>query len=252
MELSREKKQEIMRRVTRLVAAYHEGLLGGEVMPEDENPGLLRGSAENYAYFTLPMALNYQRNSYSLWRSARQTYRDTNTCDVFEPAVAAQMDTALLREKLTAYKLALQPHKQTDIWQTLCISFTELFGGDIRAFFVAQSYSVAQIRQYVHANKRAFPYLGGEKLLNYWLYVLMNYTDAVFPDKDLLTVSPDTHIIQASVKLGLITPAEAQKSDARRVVAERWNEFLAGSAFHPLQVHTPLWLWSREHFTVEI
>lgn len=37
-------------------------------MPEDANPNLEKNSLENYLYFTLPMALNYQRNSYTLWK----------------------------------------------------------------------------------------------------------------------------------------------------------------------------------------
>lgn len=48
-------------RVYALVDAYKSGRLGGEKMPEDENPGLDKKSKENYLYFTLPMALNYQR-----------------------------------------------------------------------------------------------------------------------------------------------------------------------------------------------
>lgn len=38
-------------------------------MPEDENPALDKSSKENYLYFTLPMALNDQRNSYMLWNA---------------------------------------------------------------------------------------------------------------------------------------------------------------------------------------
>ena len=48
---------------------YLSGLLGGEIMPEDANPSLPKHSTENYLYFTLPMALNYQRNSYTLWEA---------------------------------------------------------------------------------------------------------------------------------------------------------------------------------------
>lgn len=40
---------------------------GMDKMPEDENPALDKSTKENYLYFTLPMALNYQRNSYMLW-----------------------------------------------------------------------------------------------------------------------------------------------------------------------------------------
>ena len=60
-------REEIIEKVNKLVDAYKQGLLGGEQMPEDENPGLEKSSTQNYMYFTLPMALNYQRNSYVLW-----------------------------------------------------------------------------------------------------------------------------------------------------------------------------------------
>lgn len=36
-------------------------------MSEDANPHLEKSSLENYLYVTLPIALNYQRNSYTLW-----------------------------------------------------------------------------------------------------------------------------------------------------------------------------------------
>jgi hypothetical protein len=35
-------------------------------------------------FFTLPMALNYQRNSYKLREAATQTYEDTETARVFD------------------------------------------------------------------------------------------------------------------------------------------------------------------------
>ena len=56
-------REEILKKVNHLVQAHKEGLLGGEKMPEDENPHLEKGSIQNIMYFTLPMALNYQRNS---------------------------------------------------------------------------------------------------------------------------------------------------------------------------------------------
>ena len=44
-------RKDLLRKVDRLMEVYTEGLLGGEVMPEDENPGLAKDSAENYAFF---------------------------------------------------------------------------------------------------------------------------------------------------------------------------------------------------------
>jgi hypothetical protein len=50
---------DVLDKVYKLIDLHKSGLLGGEVMPEDENPGLDITTAENYIYFTLPMALNY-------------------------------------------------------------------------------------------------------------------------------------------------------------------------------------------------
>ena len=70
------KNNEILENVDKLVEMYKKGLLGGEGKPEDSNPHLSKQSIENYNYYTLPMALNYQRNSYKLWESANQTWND--------------------------------------------------------------------------------------------------------------------------------------------------------------------------------
>ena len=69
-------KKEILAKVEILISMYKSGELGGEIMPEDANPHFEKSSLENYLYFTLPMALNYQRNSYKLWESALKTYND--------------------------------------------------------------------------------------------------------------------------------------------------------------------------------
>ena len=70
------KNNEILENVDKLVEMYKKGLLGGEGKPEDSNPHLSKQSIENYKYYTLPMSLNYQRNSYNLWESANQTWND--------------------------------------------------------------------------------------------------------------------------------------------------------------------------------
>ena len=59
-------------------------------------------------------------------------------------------------------------------------------------------------------------------------------------------------MIQASQQLGLITEQEALQSNVQMLVADRWKELLAGTDWKPIDVHTPLWLWSRGGFRVEI
>jgi hypothetical protein len=221
-------------------------------MPEDENPALDKRSKENYLYFTLPMALNYQRNSYTLWECANKTYHDVKTADVFDTNIVANMEEQQLREKLLKYKVALQPNKQPIIWKTICETIENDFAGDIRNLFIDNDYSVQKIKAYIAKNKKKFSYLGGNKICNYWLYVMEQYTDLKFIDRENITVAPDTHVIQASEKLGVISLEEARQGTVQEIVAARWQELLKGTDLVPIDIHTPMWLWSRGKFEVEL
>ncbi len=243
-------KDVILKKAEALIKMHERGLLGGEVMPEDANPHLDKSSLENYLYFTLPMALNYQRNSYTLWESALKTFNDEETNFVFNPLSCAQKSFAEVQEALTKYKLALQRVKQTEIWLSLCYTFNELFAGDIRKLFINLDYDVDKIRNFIRKeNKKKFPYLSGNKICNYWLYVLSSYTDIKFKNLENLSVAPDTHVVKASYKLGLINDVELNSSNVQEIVIARWQEVLKGSKYYSINVHTPLWLWSRNGFT---
>src|SRR5699024_6210307 len=105
-------KKEILDKVDKLIVMYKNGELGGEVMPEDVNPHFEKSSLENYLYFTLPMALNYQRNSYILWESALKTYTDEETRFVFDPKLCLEKPFEEVQHALIKYKVALQKQKQ--------------------------------------------------------------------------------------------------------------------------------------------
>lgn len=243
---------EILSKVNKLLQAYEQGLLGGEKMPEDENPGLDKCSMQNYMYFTLPMALNYQRNSYVLWECANRMYADKEARQVFDSKAACSMPEELLRKYLVEYKVALQPNKQPLIWKKICETIENKLDGDIRNLFAVNGYSVGRIKEYIQQNKKDFPYLAGNKICNYWLYVLEQYTDIKFVDRENITVAPDTHVIQASQRLGVISEEEAKHSNVQILLADRWQDLLNGTDLQPIDVHTPMWLWSRGKFEVEI
>lgn len=245
-----ENRNEILLKIRQLMEAYQKGLLGGEKMPEHENPGLDSNCKENYLYFTLPMALNYQRNSYALWECANRLFQDAP--ELFDCTAVLSIPESVLQEQLVNYKVALQPNKQPVIWKTLCSTFAEKFDGDIRNFFCEMEFEISAIKEYIQKNKKLFPYLGGNKICNYWLYVMEQYTDAKFKDRRNITVAPDTHVIQASIKLGVITEEEAKKSDVQIILSEKWCELLKGTEFVPIDLHTPMWLWSRSKFGVKI
>lgn len=241
--------EKILEKVEKLIDMYKKGKLGGEIMPEDANPNLEKASLENYLYFTLPMALNYQRNSYKLWKSALQTYKDSETNFVFEPKKCICKNFEDVQIALTKYKVALQKQKQTEIWLKLCNTFIDLFDGDIRKLFNMFDNDVDKIREFIQVkNKKKFPYLSGTKICNYWLYVIYQYTDRKYKNIEHLTVAPDTHVCKATLKLGLISDNEFNSSNVQTIVIKRWQEILRNTKYKPIDVHTPLWLWSRNGF----
>lgn len=242
-------KEEILEKAYKLIDMHKKGLLGGEIMPEDSNPELEKCSLENYNYFTLPMALNYQRNSYKLWESANKSYSDLETKFIFDTKHVAQKSTLELQKALIKYKVALQPNKQTEIWLKLSNTINEMFDGDIRNLFKLKDYDVNKIRDFIQKeNKSKFPYLSGTKICNYWLYVLYQYTDIKYKNIECLTVAPDTHVVKATRKLGLITDKEFENSNVQEIVIEKWNKLLTDTEYNPIDIHTPLWLWSRNGF----
>lgn len=242
-------KQVILDNVNKLMAMYKNGEIGGEVMPEDANPKFQKDSLENYLYFTLPMALNYQRNSYTLWESALKTYKDEKTKFVFSPKVCLEKSFEEVQYALTKYKVALQKQKQTEIWLALCNTFVEMFDGDIRKLFDKLDNDVNRIRDFIQKeNKKKFPYLSGTKICNYWMYVIYQYTDRRYKNIECLTVAPDTHVCKASHRLDLITDEELNSNNVQQIVIERWQEVLKNTKYKQIDIHTPLWLWSRNGF----
>ena len=138
----------VLKDIEKLVQMHKNGLLGGEVMPEDSNPNLSKESIENYNYFTLPMALNYQRNSYKLWESAKQTWNDKDTNFIFDTRKVSKANFDEVQKAITKYKVALQPNKQTEIWIKLCNTINEILDEDIRNLFKINDYDVNKIRNY--------------------------------------------------------------------------------------------------------
>ena len=150
---------------------------------------------------------------------------------------------------LVKYKIALQKQKQTEIWISLCKTFAELYDGDIRKLFDLLDNDVDEIRNFIQKeNKKKFPYLSGTKICNYWLYVIYQYTDRKYKNIEHLTVAPDTHVVQATHKLGIISDEELNKNDVQLIVVDRWNELFEETKYKPIDIHTPLWLWSRNVF----
>lgn len=233
-----------------LIQMHSEGHLGGEIMPEDALISVVPKD-DILNTLTLGMSLNYQRNSYALWQSIAQAYLDESSRWIFNPLAASECDLFDLRNALLHHRVALQPNRHPEIWKRVSKGITQSSTrGDVFGLIESVQFDIADLKMIIQTKRKTeFPYLSGPKIFNYWLYVLETYAGIEWKSRELITVAPDTHIIQATVKLGLCSSEVLDGStDNRQAVAEAWEKALVGSGLAPIDVHTPLWLWSRAGF----
>ncbi len=233
-----------------IIDAFKSGKLGQTIMPEDSNPGFTDNELK-IAYFTLPMALNYQRDSYKLWEAALKTYNDKETKFVFDVQKATEASEDEVRKALMKYKVALQPNKHVHTWRVIAKTIYENWGSCTK-FFEANNNDFLQIKQTIKIDyKKGFPYLSGPKIFNYWSFIMSTYGGVKLTNREYIEIAPDTHITQCSVKLGVLTSEEALVM-SKDAVSERWRELLQGSGIDPIDMHSPLWFWSRNGFIYEL
>ncbi len=234
-----------------ILKAYSDGSLGDTTMPEDCAPEFENDIESRLAFFTLPMALNYQRNSTVLWQSALQTWEDNETRDVFNLVAISKMSEEELRDKLTKHKLALQPNKHINSWSRIAHTMYETWGS-FEEFLNAMDNDYIKLRDCIQGNmKSGFPYLAGPKLFNYWCYVLMRYCGIQLKNSELVEIALDSHVTRCSVVLGVITQDEAKYLPKEAIYA-KWREVLEGSGINPIDLHSPLWFWSRNGFLLKV
>lgn len=235
-----------------LLKAFKTGELGQTVMPEDSNPGFSKEDREVcIAYFTLPMALNYQRDSYKLWEAVLKTFNDPETRFVFDVEKASKVSEDELRKALMKHKVALQPNKHVNTWRTIAKTIFDNWVS-FEKFFHAVDDDFLKLKQTLTVDhKKGFPYLSGPKILNYWAFIISTYGGVRLRNRDYIEIAPDTHITQCSVKLGVIS-AEESEILTKDAISLRWRELLRGSGIDPIDMHPPLWFWSRNGFIFEV
>lgn len=234
-----------------LIEAFKTGKLGQTVMPEDSSPGFSDKDKEaRIAYFTLPMALNYQRDSYKLWQAALKTFDDPETSFVFDVNKVTEKSEQQLREALIKHKLALQPNKHIHTWKTIATTVKQEWGS-LTKLLESTHGDFLNLKQTITVDyKKGFPYLSGPKIFNYWSFIISTYGGIHLHNREHIEIAPDTHITQCSIKLGVITPQEATTLN-KDAISKRWRESLEGSGIAPIDMHPPLWFWSRNGFLYE-
>ncbi|RJO60838.1 hypothetical protein C4544_04340 [candidate division WS5 bacterium] len=244
--------EKIIKNCRILLSAYEDGKLGQTVMPEDSNPGFSKSQIEQkLSYFTLPMSLNYQRNSYELWKSALKTYEDRETRGVFDIREATKMSENELRKKLIKYKVALQPKKHISNWQTISQTVYKNWGSFSDLIKESEN-DFLKLKQIVQKDyKKGFPYLSGPKIFNYWSFIINKYCGVKLKNAEFIDIAPDTHITKCSVILNVISEDESEKL-SKDEISERWRRLLSGTDINPIDMHPPLWFWSRNGFIFDL
>lgn len=156
-----------------------------------------------------------------------------------------------LGSALLQHRVALQPNRHPENWQRVAQGIVDSSpNGSVAGMLQSCNYDVAALIDLMQVRRKSsFPYLSGPKIFHYWLYVLESHAGISWKSRELITIAPDTHILQASVQLGLCSEKVLQGGTSdRQAVASAWETALKGSDLAPIDVHTPLWLWSHAGF----
>ncbi len=245
-------RKEIVAKCSKLLEAYRKGKLGYMKMPEDSSPVFSQeGEETRLVYFTLPMSLNYQRDSYKLWESALKTFSDIETKKVFDVKFSANADKEQLRKYLIRYKVALQPNKHIDTWQKISKTIFDNWK-TLGNVLKSADYDFLKLKETIQIKyKKDFPYLSGPKIFNYWSFIIQEYGKVKLKNSEFIEIAPDTHITKCSVILGVINEKEAGNLSKEKI-SEKWRDVLKGTGINPIDMHSPLWFWSRNSFQYKL
>lgn len=236
----------------KLLDAYKNWELWQTIMPEDSNPWFSDKEKElRLCYFTLPMALNYQRNSYTLRESVLKTYKDPVTKDIFDIKSSAKMNEEELRKKLLKYKIALQPNKHIEtrktISTTICTNRKSIWN-----LLESVDNDFLKLRETIQVKyKQWFPYLSWPKIFNYRSFIIQEYGKIKLKNSEFIDIAPDTHVTKCSVKLWVITELEAEIL-TKEEISDRRREALKWSWINPIKMHPPLRFRSRNNFIFKL
>ncbi len=240
-------KSKLLDKVKALHSFYHEGKIP-TLSQHEVNPNLNKGDRLNYIYFTLPVCINFQRSSPAMWQSALKTFNDPETNYLFYPERIIIEPLEKIRRDLCKHKLGIQPNKHTDIWVKISTTLANYYEADPRKIMKQGNNDVVLILDILqNSEKDRFPYLRGNKLSNYWLYILSHYTDLKLQNMNSISIIPDTHVIKSTQKLGLTEKIETPEN-----VIKVWKSLLEESDLSPVEMHPVLWNWSRNNFLPEV
>jgi hypothetical protein len=230
-------------------------------MPEDSLPaGIRQGSLEHILFITLTVSIDYQRDSNSLWESARITYGDPETSYLFIPAMLLGKSLETIIRDMQKYKLSKKPRRDAIIWRTVALSFLKEWQGDPRDFLRDCEWDAIRILARLKSDKHIvqgrqandYPYLRGNKIGPLWVRMLRdNIGISHFKNLDCVPIPIDTHVARASLALGVVRGEYTGPLDPLfEKIREVWFASTQGLRFGQremvaLDMDKPLWNLSK-------
>src|SRR5689334_9311015 len=123
--------KELIKKIIKLKEAFDAGLIP-RLHQHEVHPDLPKGDRLNYLYFTLPVSINFQRNSPAMWASAFKTFEDPETNYLFYPERVVLESREKIQKDLVKHKLALQKNKHTDIWIAISDTLNKFYKNNPR------------------------------------------------------------------------------------------------------------------------
>ncbi|WP_067051193.1 hypothetical protein [Methanofollis ethanolicus] len=237
------------------------GILGRVDMPEDRPPaGVETGSRDHLLFLTLAVSLDYQRDAYALWESARRTYEDPATRYLFDPEAVHEASYAQVFADLKKHGLSKKHNDDTFIWRTVGISLSKKWGGDPQNFLADCGYDGPTVLRRLRDDRHLadgrmtpdFPFLRGKKIGPLWLRMLRDNAGlAALTNLESVPIPVDIHVARASLCLGIVRGTyEGRLEDIFEAIRQAWAESVKGHAaggrpMIALDVDEPLWNLSR-------
>jgi len=215
------------------------GFFNGYEMPEYLPPAGLDKSSREYAlYLTYVIAIDFQTNAVKLWSNARSLYEKEPK--LFEPKVIVGLDKNYLRSIVRSLG-ARYPSGGADGWKKISKILLDEYEGDPRNI-KKEPLSLEELRKKL----RAFPYLRGKKLNNFYIRAMGESGLFKIKDFDKLSVAVDIQVARITFYTGALRIRGSyygciHHKPVRPMIESVWNEAAKRISVPAWYLDEPLW-----------
>jgi endonuclease III len=217
-----------------------KGFFEGYEMPEYVLPAnLVKGSKEHAWYLTFVISIDYMTDAVKLWRNAREAYRWYP--ERFNPTMIVELGDKTLTSFVRSLG-ARYPRVGAETWKKISTVLLAQYNGDPRNIT-----SIPLTIQQVKAKLRAFPYLRGNKLSNFYLRAMGENNLLKISNFDELDIPVDIQVARFTVYTGVLRLVSdsfegcIHKEPLKNLIEEVWRDAAREIGTYPWKLDEPIW-----------